>query len=291
MTFQSAQQQLLAILAPIYDAREASAIAHMIMEHLTRKTKIERLLEPASVLTADQKSLLQSYIDQLSRHRPVQYVLGEAWFAGMKFYVNEHVLIPRPETEELVTWIIDEAAQGTQQVLDIGTGSGCIPIALKKGLPAASITSIDIDPNALQVAHDNATTLQADIQLIELDFLNESLWHKLPGYYDTIVSNPPYIKAMESNTMAKHVLDYEPARALFVPDNDALVFYRKIAAFASTHLNNAGSIYMEINEALGKEVKQLFEATGYHVTLKQDLQGKDRMIKASKAYYPPPSQA
>lgn len=291
MTFQSAQQQLLAILAPIYDAREASAIAHMIMEHLTGKTKIERLLEPASVLTAKEESLLQSYIDQLSRHRPVQYVLGEAWFARMQFHVNEHVLIPRPETEELVTWIMDEAVQDTQQILDIGTGSGCIPIALKKGLPAASITSIDIDPNALQVAHDNATTLQADIQLIELDFLNESLWHKLPGGYDIIVSNPPYIKAMESNTMAKHVLDYEPARALFVPDNDALVFYRKIAAFASTHLNNAGSIYMEINEALGKEVKQLFGATGYHVTIKQDLQGKDRMIKASKAYYLPPSQA
>ncbi|WP_037360903.1 peptide chain release factor N(5)-glutamine methyltransferase [Asinibacterium sp. OR53] len=291
MTFQSAQQQLLAILAPIYDAREANAIAHMIMEHLTGKTKIERLLEPASVLTAKEESLLQSYIDQLSRHRPVQYVLGEAWFAGMQFHVNEHVLIPRPETEELVTWIIDEAVQDAQQILDIGTGSGCIPITLKKSLPAASITSIDIDPNALQVAHDNATTLQADIQLIELDFLNESLWHKLPGDYDTIVSNPPYIKAMESNTMAKHVLDYEPARALFVPDDDALVFYRKIAAFASTHLNKAGSIYMEINEALGKEVKQLFGATGYHVTIKQDLQGKDRMIKASKAYYLPPSQA
>ena len=132
MTFQSAQQQLLAILAPIYDAREASAIAYLVMEHLTGKTKIERLLEPASALTEKEESLLQSYIDQLSRHRPVQYVLGEAWFAGMKFHVNEHVLIPRPETEELVAWVIDHAGKGDTQILDIGTGSGCIPIALKK---------------------------------------------------------------------------------------------------------------------------------------------------------------
>ncbi len=291
MTFQSAQQQLLATLAPLYDTREANAVAHLVMEHLTGKTKIERLLHPASVLTANEEAQLQAYIDQLSLHRPVQYVLGEAWFAGMKFHVNEHVLIPRPETEELVAWVMDDAKQGSQQILDIGTGSGCIPITLKKGLPAASVTSIDIDTNALQVAQNNARALEAAIQLVELDFLNESRWNILPHNYDVIISNPPYIRAMESNTMAKHVLDYEPARALFVPDNDALVFYRKIADFASTHLNGHGNIYMEINEALGKEVVQLFEEKGYHAIIKQDLQGKERMIKASKAYYPQPSPA
>lgn len=279
MTLQSAQQQLLAILAPLYDAREAGAIASLVLEHLTGKTKIERLLHPAVVLTANEAFLLQSYMDQLSRHRPVQYVLGEAWFAGMKFYVNEHVLIPRPETEELVSWVINHTGQGAQQILDIGTGSGCIPIALKKGLPRASITSVDVDLNALQVARNNARHLQAAIQFMELDFLDEARWGLLSGY-NIIVSNPPYIRAMESHAMAKHVLDYEPALALFVPDDDALLFYRKIALFSQQHLLAGGMICMEINEALGEEVRQLFLDAGFETVIQQDLQGKERFVTA-----------
>lgn len=281
MTLQSAQQQLLVILAPLYDSREASAIAHLVMEYLTGKTKIERLLHPAVVLSANEEALLQTYMDQLSRQRPVQYVLGEAWFAGMKFHVNEHVLIPRPETEELVAWVINHTEQGAKQILDIGTGSGCIPIALKKGLPAASITSVDIDPNALQVARNNATSLQADIQFIELDFLQEAHWNLL-SRYDIIVSNPPYIRQMESHTMAKHVLDYEPSLALFVPDNDALLFYRKIARFSKQHLMAGGMLCLEINEALGKEVSLLFQAAGFETSIRHDLQGKERFVTAQQ---------
>ena len=277
MTFQSAQQQLLAILAPIYDAREASAIAYLVMEHLTGKTKIERLLEPASALTEKEESLLQSYIDQLSRHRPVQYVLGEAWFAGMKFHVNEHVLIPRPETEELVAWVIDHAGKGDTQILDIGTGSGCIPIALKKSLPMASVTSVDVDSNALEVARNNAITLNTNIQFIELDFLNESCWNGLPAY-NIIVSNPPYIKVREAATTSAHVLNYEPSLALFVPDDDPLLFYRKIALFSKQHLLKNGMICMEINEAMGNEVCQLFRYAGFEADIRQDLQGKERFV-------------
>jgi len=282
MTLQSAQQQLLVILAPIYDTREANAIAHLVMEHLTGKTKIERLLEPTSVLTANEEALLQSYMDQLSRHRPVQYVLGEAWFAGMKFHVNEHVLIPRPETEELVAWIIDHAEKGNISILDIGTGSGCIPIALKKNLPIASVTSVDVDRNALEIARNNAANLGADIQFMELDFLNEPNWNGL-SVYNVIVSNPPYIKAVEADSMSAHVLNYEPSLALFVPDDDPLLFYRKIVLFSKQHLLKDGMICVEINEAFGKEVCQLFRQASFEAGIQPDLHGKERFVIARTA--------
>jgi release factor glutamine methyltransferase len=280
MTIYQAHQQLRDALTPLYDPREAVAIANLVVEHLTGKKKTDRLLHPATLLTAEQQALWQSYSGQLVQYRPVQYVLGEAWFAGMKFYVNEHVLIPRPETEELVAWVTDHAGSSAGQILDIGTGSGCIPITIKKKLPYSNITSIDISPEALCVAAQNATIFQTSINLQELDFLNEKQWHIL-GQYDLIVSNPPYIKISESTEMKKNVLDHEPSLALFVPDDDPLIFYRKIAAFAADHLAGNGSIFMEINETLGNEVRLLFETQQYKVELKKDLQGKERMIKAS----------
>lgn len=283
MTIQLAQQQTLVQLKMLYDEREAANITDWVMEHITGKKKTDRLMDKQQILPAPQIVKLDNILQELATYKPIQYVLGEAWFAGMKFYVNEHTLIPRPETEELVDWIREESQKildAGYSILDIGTGSGCIPIALKKKLPLLSVTSIDVSKDALEVAQQNANTLQADISFLNIDFLDESNWNQLP-VVDIIVSNPPYIKQSEQDSMAKNVLDFEPAIALFVPDEDALLFYRKIAVFGKKHLSKQGCIFLEINETLGKDVVQLYENAGYIVELKKDLQGKDRMVKVN----------
>ena len=253
------------------------------MEHITGKKRIDRLLDKQVLLSKAQRTKLDTILQALATYKPIQYVLGEAWFAGMLFFVNEHVLIPRPETEELVDWITSEIQNSKfkiQNIIDIGTGSGCIPISLKKKSPGLSVTAVDISNDALIVAKQNADSLQADIRLLNIDFLDETNWDQLP-VFDIIVSNPPYIKQSEQSNMNKNVLDFEPLIALFVPDEDALLFYRKIAVFGKTHLAKQGYIFFEINEALGKEVCALLEANGYKVELRKDLQGKDRMVRAN----------
>lgn len=283
MTIREAQTNTITALSSIYNTREAATICDWVMERLTGKRKIDRLLEKDQLLTEEQTLLLARCTKELLTHKPVQYVLGEAWFAGMKFFVNESVLIPRPETEELVDWAIKtikEDASMHKRVLDIGTGSGCIPITIQKRIPELAVTAIDISTEALAVAQKNAAELEAKVQFMHLNFLDESNWSKLP-VYDIITSNPPYIRQSESADMRKNVLDFEPGVALFVPDNDALVFYRKIAAFGKTHLTAKGYMFLEINEALGRDVTRLFEKEGYCCELKKDLQGKDRMVKAS----------
>lgn len=283
MTIQQAQQHTLSQLKSLYDEREAANITDWVMEHLTGKKRIDRLLEKELILSSTQLARLDIILQELATHKPIQYVLGEAWFAGMKFFVNEDVLIPRPETEELVEWIYAESRQSTRnhlQLLDIGTGSGCIPISLKKKQPALSIAALDVSKGAIAVAKRNAGSLEAAIHFILVNFLNEAFWDQLP-VADIIVSNPPYIKESEQNNMRKNVLGFEPLLALFVPDNDALLFYRKIALFGKTNLTEEGTIFVEINEALGKEVADLFEVNGYTVELRKDMEGKDRMIKAT----------
>lgn len=283
MTIQSAQQQVLLQLKMLYDEREAANITNWVMEHVTGKERIDRLLDKQQMMDGELVTKLKGILEELATHKPIQYVLGEAWFAGMKFYVNTHTLIPRPETEELVDWIKETIQHSTfhiQTIIDIGTGSGCIPIALKKKLPKLSVTSVDVSKDALEVAQKNAHALQAAIELRQIDFLNGANWNQLP-VFDMVVSNPPYIKQSEQASMAKHVLDFEPAIALFVPDEDPLIFYRKIAVFGNTHLTKGGSIFLEINEMLGKEVRQLFESAGYVTELKKDLQQKDRMLRVT----------
>ena len=290
MTLSEAQVTTRSALLSYYDTREAAQICDWVLEHVSGKKRIDRLIDKAALLTADQQLRLAEILAELQSHRPIQYVLGEAWFAGMPFFVNEAVLIPRPETEELVEWIVEDtlneergtlsAEQRTKHLLDIGTGSGCIPIALAKKLPHCSVSAIDVSEAALAVARRNAANLDANVQFLQTDFLDELQWPNLP-VVDIIVSNPPYIKVAEQGTMARHVLDFEPSLALFVPDEDALLFYRKIAAFGKTHLRAEGAVFVEINEALGKETVALFEQQGYTVTLRKDLQGKDRMIKAT----------
>lgn len=282
MTIQSASEHVRIQLKMLYDEREAVNICDWIMEHITGKTRIDRLLYKQQMMDSAMVAQLKSILTELATHKPIQYVLGEAWFAGMRFYVNEHTLIPRPETEELVDWIRETIQNSTfniQHIIDIGTGSGCIPVALKKKLPQLSIISLDVSKEALEVAQKNAQTLQVNIELQEINFLDETHWDQLP-VTDIIVSNPPYIKQSEQSDMAKHVLDFEPSIALFVPDNDPLIFYRKIILFGRTHLTKGGSIFLEINEMLGNEVVHLFKSAGYVTELKKDLQGKDRMVRA-----------
>jgi release factor glutamine methyltransferase len=286
MTIRSEQEALRDALTTLYDNREASNIADWVIEHITGKKKSDRLIQKNNTFTPEEQTRLNQYAAELLTGRPVQYVLGEAWFMGMKFYVNESVLIPRPETEELVEWVVESHTSSQprggkiqKSLLDIGTGSGCIPLAIKKKLPHISVTGTDISLPALEVAKRNATALEADIDFVSIDFLDHSSWQLLP-VFDTIVSNPPYIRQSEQSGMAKHVVDYEPSIALFVPDEDALLFYRKIALFAKDHLAKNGMVFLEINERLGKEAVELYKSHGFMVELRKDLQGKDRMLRA-----------
>ena len=288
MTIQGAYKQLLAALYEIYDAREAANITDWVIENVTGQSRINRILFKDLQIDLQQQERLQNISLELLANKPVQYILNEVWFAGIKFYVDERVLIPRPETEELVDWIANDIkklageAQSGIALLDVGTGSGCIPIALKKQLPAIAVSALDVSTEALEVAKKNAGGQQTDISFFEGDFLDSNTWHQLQNF-DVIVSNPPYIKQQEAVDMAKNVLDYEPAIALFVTDEDALVFYKAIALFAQQHLYESGSVYVEINEALGEQVMKIFTTQDFaKIEMRKDLQGKDRMIKASK---------
>lgn len=282
MTIDQAQQQLLFQLYHLYDNREAANIADWIMEHITSWKKIDRIVHKQVPLLPEKIALLDRYTHELLTHKPVQYVLHEAWFYGMALYVNEAVLIPRPETEELVEWVVDSSTNKAPGILDIGTGSGCISIALKKKMPDAAVYACDVSKEALAVAARNTQTLQAAVQFIQLNFLEPAAWEKLPAV-DIIVSNPPYVPQSNKAGMQPNVLQYEPHLALFVENDDPLLFYKAIAGFAALKLLPGGSIYAEIHEDLGQATKELFVAKGFaNVELKKDMQGKDRMIRAGK---------
>jgi release factor glutamine methyltransferase len=307
MTMHEAQQHLQTSLYQLYENREAATIADWVMEHVTGKRKIDRIMHKQSLLSPDRLAQLQQFTQELLTHKPVQYVLHEAWFCGMPFYVDENVLIPRPETEELVQWVVEEAGSkkyeerntkaeaGGQQseessylvpptsylsILDIGTGSGCIPIALKKKLPQATVYACDVSAGALSVAAKNAATQQTAVQFLSADFLDVSTWPGLPAV-DIIVSNPPYIPTHNQSSMLQNVLAYEPHLALFVPNEDPLLFYDAIARFAQLKLLPGGAIFVEIHEDLGAQTKTLFESKGFVAEVKKDFQGKDRMVKAN----------
>ena len=284
MTISLAYQQLLLQLYEIYDNREAANIADLVMEHVTGQRKIDRVVYTDLPVNEQQQQALKKFSDKLLMHQPVQYVLNEAWFAGMKFYVDENVLIPRPETEELVDWIIKEVRNAKNEVrnlIDIGTGSGCIPISLKKNLPKLNVKAIDVSEGALNVAIKNAMLQASQVYFLRMNFLEKENWSQL-GMFDVIVSNPPYVKASEASAMNQNVLDHEPHLALFVPDEDALLFYRNIAVFGKSHLNENGMIFLEINEALGDDVVKLYNDYGYQTVLRKDLQNKDRMLQARR---------
>lgn len=286
MTFEAAEQSLATALDGLYENREAATIAGMVMEFVTGKSKMDRWLQKNELLSIENLKRLEKYSKELLTGKPVQYVLGQAWFAGLSLQVNEHTLIPRPETEELVNLCVSWAATNKiqiapLQILEVGTGSGCIAIALQKKLPSAIITSIDISAEAIEVATINAAKYNAPIQFKTFDFLDEARWPEL-GSFDIIISNPPYIADIEKESMAKHVLDFEPHTALFVTNNNPLIFYSALANFGNKYLQNNGALFVEINQALGIQTKDVFEQKNYTTLLKKDLFENDRMIVATK---------
>jgi release factor glutamine methyltransferase len=285
MDWSQAQKELAKGLAPAYGDREAAIIADWVMERLTGQSKMERLLRKTEQLRLPALAAYERYREELLSGRPVQYVLGESWFGGMKFFVDERVLIPRPETEELVDWVISEIPDpdadmgGPRTLLDVGTGSGCIAITLSLRRPEV-VFACDISSGALEVAQRNAEALGGRVWFYQVDFLNEESWEDLPAVR-WLVSNPPYIPARERSAMAEHVVGYEPELALFVPDEDALMFYRALGRFARQRLEAEGALYAEIHEELGAAVREvLIQEGAREVILRKDLQGKDRMVKA-----------
>lgn len=262
MTIKDLYRNFLVQLQKIYSLSEATAITDRVFEKTISLKRAGILKDPEKQISAAAVKLVQDNLQQLLLHKPVQYVLGEAWFYNLKLKVNEHVLIPRPETEELVEQLIkDRKSKLTDPaILDIGTGSGCIPIAIKKNLQASKLTSIDISENAIALAKENAALYNAHINFITMDFLDESTWPSLP-FFDIIISNPPYIPLSEKEKLAKNVTDFEPHLALFVPRESPLIFYEKIAAFGKEHLLPDGKIYLEMHEDNAGETATLLGAT------------------------------
>ena len=270
--------KLQTALSGIYEGHELTAIIRTICCDMLGIGTATYYLKEAVTLTSEQESLLRSITDRLQQGEPLQYIEGKAPFCGMEFAVNSSVLIPRPETAELVDWIVCEHATQHPRILDLGTGSGCIAIALSKQLPQATIEACDISAEALTVAKENARMNEAPVSFFTHDMLD--LGTPLPHSYDILVSNPPYIRQSEAADMSIQVTEWEPHTALFVPDDDALRFYRAIAELGQTEaLRPGGHIYVEINQALGKETVALFEAYGYQdVELRKDIYGNERMI-------------
>ena len=270
--------KLQTALSGIYEGHELTAIIRTICCDMLGISSTAYYLKEEVTLTTEQGTLLQGIIDRLRQGEPLQYIEGKAPFCGMEFAVNSSVLIPRPETAELVDWIVCEHATQHPRILDLGTGSGCIAIALSKQLPQATIEACDISAEALTIAKENARMNEAPVSFFTHDMLD--LGTPLPHSYDILVSNPPYIRQSEAADMSIQVTEWEPHTALFVPDDDALRFYRAIAELGQTEaLRPGGHIYVEINQALGKETVALFEAYGYQdVELRKDIYGNERMI-------------
>jgi len=284
MTISEAGKNLIAALTGIYSQREAVNITAMAMEKLTGFSKSERLVHKHLMLDLVQQNQFEDFRMQLLQQKPVQYVLNEAWFSGLLFYVDGSVLIPRPETEELVETIVQDWAPSHNHnlsVLDIGTGSGCIAVSVKKKLQDATVYAMDISADALRIAEKNALTNKADIVLLQHDILNFQSIEALP-VFDVIVSNPPYILQQESEEMHTNVLQFEPHLALFVPDKDPLLFYKAITDFSLQNLKRGkGKLYFEINELMGAAVPEMLTAKGfYDIQVKKDLQQKNRIVSA-----------
>lgn len=265
-------------LGQIYEEDETTALFSLAAEHVLQMTQIKLRMSRDNDLSHIHLQKMLSILNDLKMYKPIQHILGEAHFYGSVYKVNENVLIPRPETEELVDWIIaDHSTRKDLNILDIGTGSGCIPISLKRFLPTAKVSSIDISEKALTVAIENAQALHTTVNFIQADILNYSSEDKL----DIMVSNPPYIRDLEKEQMHQNVLSHEPHLALFVSNENPLVFYKAIADLAIKTLNPGGYLYLEINEYLGEETIDMLQGKGYsNIALRKDMQGKDRMIKA-----------
>lgn len=287
MTIGEIEKLFIGRLTEHYGDSESSSIAVLAIEEVCDLGHGRFFESKSGLLTLEQEQRLRNILRGLNDGVPIQYLLGFADFYGLKFKVGPGVLIPRPETEELVDWILKDIKQNQLiaprlQIVDIGTGSGCIPITLKTKLPDADVISIDISDEALAIASQNVSYHEVEVKLIKGDIIEGVSGFDKPSV-DIIVSNPPYITSAEKTGMQSNVLDNEPALALFVPDEDPLIFYRKILQFAQKFLIPGGCVYFEINSLMGQQMLQLLEENNFFGELKKDIFGKDRMIKALKA--------
>ncbi|TCN51588.1 peptide chain release factor N(5)-glutamine methyltransferase [Flavobacterium circumlabens] len=283
MRIKQYRTQFIQELSPFYDAYEAESFFYLILESKHKLRQIDLALNHELNFSIADLVYWSSILEELKKEVPIQYLLGKTNFYGMDFEVNENVLIPRPETEELVEWIINENGgidkSKRLKILDIGTGSGCIAISLAKNLPNAEVYAIDISKKALETARRNAINNNVEVTFM---FKNILELEKLDLNFDIIVSNPPYVRNLEKEEIKKNVLDYEPHLALFVEDNNALIFYKKIAALAQKNLLENGQLFFEINQYLGKEMNSLLESMNFrNIELRRDIYDNDRMMKGS----------
>lgn len=267
-------------LTPIYDAQEAESFFYLILENQRLMKRIDLALHPDAVFSETETENWNAILEKLKRYIPIQYILGKTHFYGLEFEVDENVLIPRPETEELVEWILKNHKGKNPKILDIGTGSGCIAIALGKNLPNAQVSAIDVSEKALSTAKRNAENNDVKVNFMWKDILQTE---DLNQQFDIIVSNPPYVRNLEKSAIKQNVLDHEPHLALFVDDHDALIFYRKIADLALKNLGENGELYFEINQYLSKEMMDMLEQKGFRqIELKKDIYGNNRMVFGRK---------
>ncbi|MWB96409.1 peptide chain release factor N(5)-glutamine methyltransferase [Flavobacterium sp. GA093] len=283
MKIKQYRTQFIQELTSFYDPYEAESFFYLILEDKHKLRQIDVALNHELIFTESDIKVWESLLVELKKEVPIQYLLGKTNFYGLDFEVNENVLIPRPETEELVEWIINENTSSKKiKILDIGTGSGCIAVSLAKNLPNAQVYAIDVSKKALETAKRNAESNEVEVFFLLQNILETE---DLKEQFDIIVSNPPYVRNLEKEEIKKNVLDYEPHLALFVEDHDALVFYRKIAELAQKNLQKKGQLYFEINQYLGEEMKDLLQNMNFkNIELKKDIYGNDRMLscKVSK---------
>jgi len=267
-------------LQGLYLDSEIKSFSYLILEFVCEKSRHILLRDKDNQLSEKEGIQVQKFVDELKKYRPIQYILGECEFFGLPFFVNENVLIPRPETEELVDLILQSKIE-SPTILDIGTGSGCIAISLDKNIPNASIYALDVSEKTLETAKLNVIENNSNVQLVHHDIFAD-LPPFLPEKWDIIVSNPPYIVPSEKELMSSNVLDYEPQIALFVPEKQPLLFYERIADIGLKHLNKNGILFFETSSVFGKATADMLQKKGYQsVELLKDISGKDRMIKAS----------
>jgi release factor glutamine methyltransferase len=267
-------------LLPFYDEMEAESFFYLLLENKHQLRRIDLALDVDSVFSENEILNWNAILEKLKIQIPIQYIIGTTHFYGLEFFVDENVLIPRPETEELVDWIVKLNSKLSKKknlkILDIGTGSGCIAVSLAKNIPNSEVFAIDVSENALAIAKKNAILNKVPVTFLHKNILETK---DLSQKFDIIVSNPPYVRNLEKAEIKPNVLDNEPHLALFVPDNDPLIFYKKIAELAAANLNPNGQLFFEINQYLGKETQELLESIGLkNIELRKDIYGNDRMI-------------
>ena len=283
MRIKQYRTQFIQELMPFYDAFEAESFFYLILEDKHKLRQIDVALNHELIFSESDIKVWESFLVALKKEVPIQYLLGKTNFYGLDFEVNENVLIPRPETEELVEWIINENLKYIKvkklKILDIGTGSGSIAVSLAKNIPNARVFALDVSKKALETAKRNAKNNNVDVTFIHQNILEIE---DLKNDFDVIVSNPPYVRNLEKQEIKKNVLDYEPHLALFVEDDDALIFYRKITEIAQRNLTERGQLFFEINQYLGNEMKDLLQNMNFrNIELKKDIYGNDRMMKGN----------